>query len=608
MSNIKILKDHVINKIAAGEVIERPASVVKELIENSIDSHSSKISVDIKKAGRMFIKVIDDGIGMSEDNALLCLERHATSKINNEDDIFSIITLGFRGEAIPSIAAISKMTITTRESDSIEGTQIKVEGGNVKRVVPAACPEGTAVTVRNLFFNTPVRLRYLKSDTVESSEIVETVKNLALAHPAISLSLMTNNRLIFKTPGNGKLEDAIISIFGTKIFDKLVPIQFSSIMEIEGMTPSPIKINGFLGKPEGARSSRNMSHFFINGRCVKTPLLLKAVTNAYGPALPHRKFPYIFINIKLNPELLDVNIHPAKKEIKFQNERAMFSIINSVTARNLQSEKIFQVPEQLPEKKENSTYVTETSVEKTNLSFDTMFHGGREVYVEKTGRSPLEQILPTTIEKKIIPVTQETDNDISDFLKTSKAVGQVLQTYIIAEHNGGFILIDQHAAHEKIVFEKLMKEYEAREHFESQRILFPVLIELNPTDILLLKEKEVALKSFGFEIEDFGDNTFIIKSIPLIFGNCNSKESIYELLDLVMNELSTKNLTEATHELISGFACKKAIKANDPLTKEAQQALINELSKLEDPTRCPHGRPTTLSFTNAYLRKIFHRT
>ncbi|MCK5682875.1 DNA mismatch repair endonuclease MutL, partial [bacterium] len=289
MNDIKILKDHVINKIAAGEVIERPASVVKELIENSIDSHSTKISIDIKKAGRMFIKVIDDGVGMSEENALLCLERHATSKINNDDDIFSIITLGFRGEAIPSIAAISKMTITTRETNSIEGTQIKIEGGNIKRVTPAACPEGTAVTIRNLFFNTPVRLRYLKSDAAEGSEIVETVKNLALAHPSISFSLVTNNRLIFKTPGNGKLAEAIISIFGTKIFDMLIPIQFSSIMEIEGMTPSPIKISGFLGMPEGARTSRNMSHFFINGRCVKTPLLLKAVTNAYGPVLPHRK-------------------------------------------------------------------------------------------------------------------------------------------------------------------------------------------------------------------------------------------------------------------------------------------------------------------------------
>ncbi|MBS4194071.1 DNA mismatch repair endonuclease MutL [Lederbergia citri] len=619
MHEIIELNDSLSNKIAAGEVVERPASVVKELLENSIDAKSTVIEIDIEEAGLSKIRVIDNGNGISEEDALLAFKRHATSKIKDENDLFRIRTLGFRGEALPSIASVSNLQLMSAKAGQ-DGTKVILEGGKLVLHEKAASRKGTDISVTNLFFNTPARLKYLKTIHTEIGHISDIVNRIALAHPEVSIRLRHNERLLLHTNGNGDVRQVLAAIYGLSIAKKMIPVQAESL---------DFKVSGFISLPEVTRASRNYLSTMLNGRFIKNYSLIKAVLEGYHTLLPINRFPIVLLSIEMDPILVDVNVHPAKMEVRLSKETELNELITTTI------KEAFKKRELIPSSNLQSIKRTIPISEQTTLELDNSQITEKNTF--KTPNQPKvqqynkETLLPTEemkklyepAEKKISPGFIANEAYIEDSIEVEEPIiesppqkdnnripplypiGQMHGTYIFAQNDQGFYMIDQHAAQERIKYE-FYREKVGEVDKEVQEMLVPLHLEFSRDEIIKIQEYKQELEQIGIFLEDFGMNSYMIRSHPSWFPKGQEAEIIEEMIEqlLTMKKIDIKKIMEEAAIMMS---CKASIKANRYLRNDEIQALLNELRRTEDPFTCPHGRPIIIHFSTNEIEKMFKR-
>lgn len=629
MGNIVILDENTANKIAAGEVIERPASVIKELVENSIDAGAGVISVEIKNGGVSYMKVSDNGCGLAEDDVEIAFERHATSKLRSADELDSISSMGFRGEALASIAAVSSVQLTTRTRDSHQGTRIDISGGKVMDVKPTGCPAGTAITVRDLFFNTPARFKFLKKDTTEAGYVSDIISRIALGNPQISFRLTANGATVLHTPGNSDQLSAVFSIYGKEVSKAVNTVDYDD---------GKVKITGYAGKPEIARASRTYQSVYINRRFIRSKTVSSAIDEAYNTFLMKNRHAFVVLNIELNPVLVDVNVHPSKMEVKFSNEQDVFRAVYNALSNSLQQQsgiRAFQ-----PELKERSLFrmTPEKTVprpEYRQMNIDT---GYKPAFRNEPYAAPAAEEAPRVAEtqkdlyqaagtagpfhgptgmpvetaKEMSPtaeteITEKTDEMAlpNDRLLLSEAriIGQAFSTYILLQQDNDLILVDQHAAHERIMYEELKARYESGSAM-SQYLVSPVSVELTYQEHEFLEEHSDFFSGLGFQFEGFGSNSVILRAVPAETGNI--RELFMEVLDFLMKNGRNKNSMPADETLFM-MACKAAVKANSSLGEPEIRTLLERLSRVENPYTCPHGRPSAIKLRKYDLEKMFKR-
>ena len=563
---IKVLDPQVVSQIAAGEVVERPASVVKELVENSLDASSSQISIEVKGGGVRLLRVMDSGVGIPSEEVELAFSRYTTSKIGNLEDLESITSLGFRGEALPSIAAVAQVDIVTCASGESVGTYLSLNDGVVISKRSQGRSRGTTITVRNLFRKVPARLKFLKSPATENSHIANVVSQYALAFPEVKFTLSIDGKVTLRTPGSGRLIDSVTGVYGLEIAHNMMEIGDG---EWEGgAVVSPPKVTGMVGSPAISRSSRGYLSFFINRRWVSSRLLAWAVEEAYHGLLPLDKHPVAIINISLPPEQVDVNIHPAKAEVKFQNERHVFSAVQKAVRQAL----IESVP--VPK------------IEASAIAYGAPAEP-RELWWASPGSSDRFTSPP-------LAPTPEVS------LPMLRVLGQLLSSYIVAEGPDGLYLIDQHAAHERVLFEKI-NEQRARQKIEVQGLLQPVTFEVNPQQDEVLKSHYGSLAEFGFSIEPFGDRTYLVRAVPALLYKKDWVEMVREVLD----SLSGSDWAES---IAISMACHSAVRAGQALTDDEMRELIRQLEQVALPHTCPHGRPTMIHLGSGQLIREFGRS
>jgi DNA mismatch repair protein MutL len=561
MPRIRVLDESVASKIAAGEVVERPASVVKELVENSLDAEARRIVVEIRDGGRSYIRVTDDGVGMSREDARLAFERHATSKISSFSDLYAVRTLGFRGEALPSIASVARVTMETRERGSLEGTRIVVEGGEVLSLEASGCAFGTSVVVERLFFNTPARRKFLKSASAEGSAAVATLTRYLLAFPEVHFELVKEGRRSIVAP-KGSLKERLALLYGRDVAKRLREVNLEQ---------GGFRLYGFVSSPELSRASRAEQYLFVNRRYVKSRLLSLALDEAYHTRLPKHRYPLAFIFIELPPERVDVNVHPAKIEVKFKEEERLRSLLIEALneALRLRSE-VKPAPRQL------------------------------SLEVERTpARGVVKEAKPA-----YEPMQEQRSRAL--FFRQLKPLAQLHNTYILAESDSGLVLIDQHAAHERVLFEKFMSQLEQHK-LEKQQLVSPALVELSPREAAVLEENLELITELGFEVEKFGERSYLVKAVPLFLGRAVKKEEIYEIVHSLIEAGSLKNSERRREEMIYRVACKNAVKAGDYLSMEEMHALLMQLGRTSRPETCPHGRPTVVTFDLEEIERRFRR-
>ena len=577
MSKIRVMDETLANKIAAGEVVEKCSSVVKELCENSIDAGAKNILINLEEGGKKKIEVIDDGSGMNEEDASLAFQRHATSKIYKDDDLFFIDTLGFRGEALPSIASVSKCELKT--SDGTVGTHIIIEGGKKILQEKTDARKGTSLKITNLFYNTPARLKYLRSEQSELASCVSFVERLALSHPEISFTLNHDNRLVVKTTGSGDLLKTIHEIYGLQVSSKMIEIKSSN---------DDFDLYGYICKPEILKSNRNHMIVMVNDRIVKNYDINKAINDAYYTYKPDIKFPIVVLKINTDPTLIDVNIHPTKQDIKLSKMDVLYDLIMKTIKDALY--KALLVPDAL-------------------LRTPEVQSSPKEV-IDNIVKEQEEAYTPTTIQTEF-NLKEEPKEDVVIENPEMKElvlypVGLAHGTYIIAENESGIYLIDQHAAQERINYEKNMAALKAKE-VHTTHLLFPITIELSGSEFLKVKEEEEHLRSLGFDIEEFGVNTFVIKGHPTWLREGYEEESIRRIIDLIVGGISKVDPVKFNEAVAITLACKMSIKANMRISHEAQEELLKELCACDNPYNCPHGRPTIIKFSNYDLERMFKR-
>lgn len=594
MSNIKVMDDILANKIAAGEVVEKTMNVVKELVENSIDAKSSEIEIRLMDSGVKEIIVSDNGIGMDLEDAKMAFLRHATSKLKKLDDLFYIESLGFRGEALPSIASVSNVVLKT--SDGKVGTLLKLFGGKDMVVEKCDLQEGTTITVSDLFYNTPVRLKYLKNLYVELANIVEYLDKMALSYPDIKFTLTNNDKVLLKTDGSGDLLKVIYEIYGADITKKMIPITGEN---------DDYYISGYISYPEVTKSNRNSITTLVNGRVIKNNELNKIIVDCYHTYIPKDKFPIIVLNIDVDPILIDINIHPTKMDIKFSKMDTLKELLNSLILERLKQ--ITLIP---TISVRDNTAVSEVY---------TQINKDREKPIEKVTYEEME--LDFTIQEEKTDYTkkeknpQEDDNEEATSNPIEKPVyrikemtpkGIVYLTYIIAENEDGMYIIDQHAAAERINYEKVLKAL--KEKVTIIDLLFPIKIELAPNEFLIIKKHFGLLSEYGFHTEEFGTNTIVVRSHPSYIGNYqNAEECVRKVIDIII-EKESFDLDLFVYRMAATMACRMSIKANDYISYEDQKFLLDELRKCENPFTCPHGRPTIITYTKYDLEKLFKRS
>jgi len=589
-----------INKIAAGEVIERPASVVKELVENSIDAQSSKITINIQEGGKKSVEVIDDGIGMESTDARLSINRHTTSKINNADDLFSIYSLGFRGEALASIVSVAQVEIITKTEESDLGIHLVIEGGEIVSDKQASAPKGTLISVKNLFFNVPVRRKFLKTISTEINHITEYVTKLALANPSISFTLTHNGKDILTAP-KGDLIVQITAIFGENIARACLPINKKE---------NEYSVTGFITKPEFSRKSKDYLYIFVNGRSVTNKVISEAVSRGYGTAVPHNRYPIIFLYFDLPPNEVDVNVHPTKKEIRFSNEAKVYALIETAIRESLERSglKLFETVIETRHKPTTLTSVGTKSheSEKKKLPVSISPRERPDYKIVKSKEQRIDKFLPTK-DKNI-----ELQEEGFERKKSIRILGIIKDTYIVAETQEGLFLCDQHAAHEKINYEKYIKQIK-KKSVSIQQLLAPISVTLKPSEFEIIESIEENLKTFGFEIEVFGKNEILIRSIPSIMGvtiEFNVAKDMIDIFKTNVSEIKEKLDLEDlgfVKDIISIFACRRSIKAGDKITLDRAELLLKELLELEEPFTCPHGRPTIIILNEKYIEELFKR-
>ena len=550
---IIILDEPIVNKIAAGEVVERPASVVKELVENSIDAGAGKITVEVAEAGRKLIRVSDDGCGMSGDEVKLSLERHSTSKIKEEKDLYSIMTLGFRGEALPSIASVSKLEISSKAEDEA-GVILKEEGGKIKEINEAGIPLGTTVIVRDLFFNTPARLKFLKSRGTELGHIGNIISQFIFSHPGISFKLIADGNELLSSPGSSSLFDSIASVYGSDLAKDLIPVSFSE---------NSISVGGFVTLPTVSRIDRGYESFFVNKRYVRNALLSRSLEEVFRDLIPRGRYPVAIIFIELPAGEVDVNVHPTKREVKFVNTQKVLNSISSAVKNSLSG------PEQRVQGQESLRLETGDSRLQTDVFFKEVME----------------------------PLQGELQN-----LKWAP-LAQLLNTYIIATDGRALVLIDQHAAHERIIYDSLKD----KKTFGSQSLLIPESIELPPLLAQVLMDKMDIFKDYGFDMEHFGKDTFMIRALPAPIARVSPKEVLIDMLTEIGELGKTAELEKLEEKIRALVACHGAVRAGDKLGPAEMQNLLKDLSQTENPATCPHGRPTMIELSKDELEKMFKR-
>ena len=585
MPKIKVMSENLANKIAAGEVVEKCASVVKELVENSIDAHATSIKVDLLDGGLREIKITDDGIGMESEDALLAFQRHATSKLTREDDLFFINTLGFRGEALPSIASVSEVDLITCASDI--GTHIHIKGGKLEINEPSDARKGTVIKITNLFFNTPARLKYLKSEQYELANTVSFIEKLAFSYPEIKFELTNNEITIVKTSGSNNLLKTIHEIYGLNVS--------SNMIEVKGSTDD-YDMYGYICKPEILKSNRNHMITIVNGRVVRNNDLNRAINDAYYTYKPDIKFPIVVLKFETDPTLIDVNIHPTKQDIKLAKQEELYKMIVDTIKDKLYKELLIpkaikDEPISLP-----STMIKNDIVDKKVEEQEQKI----EIVQTELDFSVKEPEFEYETATKDVIINQELKELVL------YPVGLALGTYIIAQNEEGVYLIDQHAAQERINYDKYLKALK-EEKTTTVAPLFPINIELNSSDFLTIKEHMELLNSLGFLIEEFGLNTFIIKEHPTWLKEGYEEESIHKIFDTIISIGDRFDRVKFNEHIAITLACKMSIKANTRISTEAQEEILRELVNTDNPYNCPHGRPTIIKFTIYDLEKMFKR-
>lgn len=630
MGSIRVLDKLIANMIAAGEVVERPSSIVKELFENSLDAGANRITVEIKEGGREFIKVTDDGCGMDNEDAELCLVRYATSKLKTSDELYSIKTMGFRGEALASISSVAKVTLSTRKIDNDSGTKIVCNGGEITEKAETGCPVGTSVTVESLFFNTPARFKFMKKSATEGAYIEELVGKLILANPGVSVRFIKDGREIFYSKGDGDLKSAVYTVYGRAVAENIIFVDY----ERDG-----IKIKGCVGNPNIAKPTLKYENFCVNGRICRTKTMVSALEYGYFQKIAQGKHPFCALNISLDYSLCDVNMHPQKAEVKFSDEGLIYRVLSEAVSKALNDELYVRKAEPVrverpiynekaPTFEAQTIFKTEASPEKEEKSFDfgTIFKQANDFTFLREGSSSKEdeenavahgfaldfeiKNEKSDIAEDNVEKTEEAEFQISEKIEASSPIpeyriaGQVFKTYIIIETADEMLLLDQHAAHERINYEMLRES--SKKGTSSQILLVPKIIKLPPSDYRLALANKELFRNLGFETEDFSDNCIIVRAIPTNTRESQTERLIYEILNETSKAGNIRN-EEFNQRLLYMIACKMSVKANTELSPEEADALAKKAFSLRGNTTCPHGRPLFISFPKSFIEGKFER-
>lgn len=641
MAKIQLLDQKTIDNIAAGEVIERPASVVKELVENAVDANANAITVEIKDGGMTLIRVTDNGIGIPKDQVKTAFLRHATSKIRSVEDLLSVSSLGFRGEALSSISAVAQVELVTKTAESFSGVSYKIYGGEEEAFDDIGAPDGTTFLVKNLFYNTPARRKFLKSATTEAGYVEQMMVHIALSHPKISFKFIHNNKNKIYTSGNGKVKDIIYHIYGRDVAGALIPVQAQS---------EDVKVTGFVAKPYVSRGNRNYESYFINGRYIKSSIIYKAIEEGYRTFTMKHRYPFVCLDFKINQELLDVNVHPTKMEIRFRNGREIYElVVDTVREALLQKDLVQDVLRETPKKKEQpktkevkkpEPFEVNRRKEETQKMDQTMkdFAKMRQIQTNQQGhrakpegmkqdrlksessqtaKKPTYAGLNYNTQKKEFP--QYKTDELSSNQMTlredpvfsvqarpdRKILGQLFKTYWLIEYEDQLFIMDQHAAHEKVNYERLMKNFKEKEIY-SQRLEPPMVVTVSMMEAEALERYKDAFAGLGFTIESFGGNEYCIREVPANLYGIGERDLFMELLDAVSQENGTMD-TEVIASKIATMACKMSIKGNQRVSLMEVEHLLDELMKLENPYQCPHGRPTIIKMSKYEIDKKFKR-
>ena len=643
MAKIQLLDQKTIDNIAAGEVIERPASVVKELVENAVDAKANAVTVEIKDGGMTLIRVTDNGIGIPKDQVKTAFLRHATSKIRSVEDLLSVSSLGFRGEALSSISAVAQVELVTKTAESFSGVSYKIYGGEEEAFDDIGAPDGTTFLVKNLFYNTPARRKFLKSATTEAGYVEQMMVHIALSHPEISFKFIHNNKNKIYTSGNGKVKDIIYHIYGRDVAGALIPLEAQN---------EDVKVTGFVAKPYVSRGNRNYESYFINGRYIKSSIIYKAIEEGYRTFTMKHRYPFVCLDFKIDQELLDVNVHPTKMEIRFRNGREIYElVVDAVRAALLQRDLVQDVLRETPKKKE----LPKTKEVKKPEPFEVNRRKEEVQKVDQQGQAVQQQVekqrqgVQQQIEKPSHPVkktltasepskntkkptyaglnynTQKKEfpqyktDELSSNQMTlredpvfsvqarpdRKILGQLFKTYWLIEYEDQLFIMDQHAAHEKVNYERLMKNFKEKEIY-SQRLEPPMVVTVSMTEAEALTRYKDAFAGLGFTIESFGGNEYCIREVPANLYGIGERDLFMELLDAVSQENGTLD-TEVIASKIATMACKMSIKGNQRVSLMEVEHLLDELMKLENPYQCPHGRPTIIKMSKYEIDKKFKR-
>ena len=593
MSKIRIMDEVLANKIAAGEVVEKCMNVVKELVENAIDAKADDIRIDLIDSGVKMIRVIDNGIGMNKEDATLAFSRHATSKLITEDDLFNINSLGFRGEALPSIASVSQVEVKTSDGES--GTIVNIDGGKIIDVTSSDLRKGTSITVNNLFYNTPVRLKYLKNLYTELAHITEYVNKMALSYPNIKFTLTNNEKILLNTDGSNNLLKVIHNIYGLQITKKMI--------EISGENDD-YEVNGYISYPEVVKSNKNAITTLVNGRIIRNNELNKAIIDSYHTYIAVDKYPIIVLKIEVDPSLIDINIHPTKMDIKFSKMDSLKELVTKLIAEQLT--KLILIPEIKKEEfvsREEEVQLFNNFIKKQEELKKEEVKLDKKEYFEKEQFDFTYQVEEEKESYQKQEIVQE--EVVVPRIKKMFPVGLVHGTYIIAENEDAMFIIDQHAANERINYEKYLKEMGKDTNILSD-LLIPITIELPNNEYIILKENFNKLDDLGINYEEFGINTLVVRSVPIWLPSSHLEEALRKIIDIIVN--TEKFSKEKYIEKIAiTLACKMSIKANDHIELSSQEILLDRLSKCENPFTCPHGRPTIITYQKYDLEKLFKR-
>lgn len=622
--SITLLDQNTINKIAAGEVVERPSSVVKELVENAIDAGATAITVEIKEGGISFIRVTDNGSGINKDEIEIAFKRHATSKIKSIEDLMAVSSLGFRGEALASIAAVSQVELITKTADSLSGVRYTIDGGVPGEVAEIGAPEGTTFIVRNLFYNTPVRRKFLKTATTEGGYIGSLVEYLALSHPDISFRFISNNQNKLHTSGNMNLKDIIYNVYGRDITNNLY--------EISGKSQD-IEASGFIGKPMVVRGNRTYENYYINGRYIKSSIITKAIEDAYkGFIMPHN-YPFSAIHFKINPAIIDVNVHPTKMELRFSNNEYIYNFVYDTCLKALNLKELIaevSVPDPVAVKMQEAPVVRnvmpDVKLPEKNVS-DSMPCKTETKSAESAKAEIKPKRLPEPFEiKGSLQMVKEDkvryeavtkseppkqmnlfENKLLDENSRNKyrIIGQLFDTYWLIEFEDKFYMMDQHAAHEKVLYERTMNKLHNKT-IGTQMILPPIVLSLNMHEEEIYKTNQYIFKRLGYEIEEFGGNEYKVTGIPAGLPKMDYKQLLIDVLDGLSEESASKDPDIIT-EKVASMSCKAAVKGNNRLSFNEAFELMDELMKAENPYNCPHGRPTLIMMSRYEIEKKFKR-